>query len=359
MKHEVLQDYLGFVDSQLENGNRLSPILWGATGVGKTQAVERFAQSIQAECITLHLASQDPGDLIGLPTRDEKSEVTKWLRPEWMPSFSDEGKYVIFLDEFNRANKYVLDVMLPFLLDGTIGSHRVPENTLIIAAANPGNTEDYSVTEIDDKAMLSRLCHVTLDASFSEWAKHVQEDVHPAMIEATRGTVKFDTCNIPYSVDPDPRSMHLAGIALKGMSEDQYKTFGWEFLFGMIGELASAVTTHIDTNGLGSGVKPEDILHNYQTVRPAVMESIESPDASNKMAQGVFDVLVERGADSLPVHWIENTEDFLLDLPEDVFMGFISRLNNSSDSEQIKLSLKLGTSKVVEKLSKCGGKASA
>jgi len=353
MKHNTLQNFLTFMDSETEHGNRIAPIIWGATGVGKTQAIERFARSIHAECVVLHLASQDPGDLLGLPTRDEKSGVTKWLRPEWMPGEYDPGKHVIFLDEFNRANKYVLDVMLPFLLDGTIGTHKVPANTLIVAAANPGGTEDYNVTEIDDKAMLSRLCHVALDASFSDWASHVKEDVHPAMIEATRGVVSFDKASVPSDIKADPRSMHLSGIALKHISDKGYNEFGWEFLYGMIGDLASAVTTHIDTQGLGTGVTAEEIISRYPAVRPAVIEVVENPDASNKMAQGVFDAILENGLDDDNIY---NVESFLLDLPEDVFMGFVARLQNPDNPERmLKVAVKVGTKKVTEKLVNCGG----
>jgi hypothetical protein len=353
MNHSTFQRFLGFIDSQVENGNRIAPIVWGATGVGKTQAVEAFAKSIKAECIVLHLASQDPGDLLGLPTRDLENNTTKWLRPEWMPKENDPGKYVIFLDEFNRANKYVLDVMLPFLLDGTLGTHRVPSNTMIVAAANPGGTEDYGVTDIDDKAMISRLCHITLDAKFSEWAEHVKDDVHPALIEATRGIVKFDKCQIPEEVTPDPRSMHLSGIALKAMSDEDYTLFGWEFLYGMIGDVASAVTAHIDSRGLSTGVKAEDILASYPSVRPAVLQNIENPDASNKMAHGIFDIVKYKK--DLSSSEVENLEGFLLDLPEDVFMGFISRLNNpDSKVENLSIAVAIGTKKIIERMTSCG-----
>jgi len=353
MKHNNFQKFLNFIDSEVEHGNRIAPIVWGATGVGKTQAVEAFARSIQAECVVLHLASQDPGDLLGLPTRDEESGTTKWLRPEWMPKESDPGKYVIFLDEFNRANKYVLDVMLPFLLTGAIGSHSIPSNTLVVAAANPGGGDDYDVTEIDDKAMMSRLCHVALDANFTDWATHVKDDVHPAMIEATRGVVRFDKSAVPDGISADPRSMHLSGIALKHMSDRDYADFGWEFLYGMIGDLASAVTTHIDSKGLGTGVRAEEIILNYASVRPAVLTVVENPDASNKMAQGVFDALMENG---LEEDNIENVEAFLLDLPEDVFMGFVSRMHNPDNVEKmVDLSVKIGTKQVTDKMTKCGG----
>jgi hypothetical protein len=359
MKHNTFQSFLSFLNSETEHGNRIAPIVWGSTGVGKTQAVERFARSIQAECVVLHLASQDPGDLLGLPTRDEENGMTKWLRPEWMPREDDPGKYVIFLDEFNRANKYVLDVMLPFLLDGTLGTHKVPTNTFIVAAANPGGTEEYNVTDIDDRAMLSRLCHVTLDASFSDWASHVGDDVHPAMIEATREIVSFGKCDMPIDVKPDPRSMHLSGIALKHLSEDDYLSFGWEFLYGMIGNTASAVTAYIDSEGLSQGVGVESILRTYSDVRPAVLSAMDDPDAANRMSNSVLDKLYEMKTISDKEK--SNVVAFLMDLQEDVFMGFMSRIGRSGqdDRERNKsmiISCYVSTKEVIQKLQDCGSK---
>jgi len=341
MKHAEFQSFLGFMNRQADNGNRISPIVWGTTGCGKTQAVTRYADSIGAELVVLHLASQDPGDLIGLPSRE--GDRTVWLRPDWMPAEDDERKFIIFLDEFNRANKYVLDCMLPFLLDGTLHTHKVPRNTTILAAANPGGTEDYNVTTIDDKAMLSRLCHVTLDNSHRDWSNFVKGDVHPAMIEATEGLVRFKTCDIP-EVTPDPRSMHLSGVALKDITSEEYSKFGWEFLSGMVGPIATCIDEHIQTNGLShQRVRGKDVLASYPEVREEVLSIHDTPDAISKLSANVYDELLTT---KLTKSVVDNAVSFLLELPEEILFGFFGTLySGEGDTEKSnEISNSLGSS---------------
>ena len=122
MNHEQLQKFLPFV-----HRNRVPIMLWGPTGIGKTTAIYEYAEAVGATVVTLHLASQEPGDLVGLPGRVDNKTV--WLRPEWLPDEDDDGQYIFFLDEFNRGPKYVLACMFPFLLEGRLHTHRVPKNS--------------------------------------------------------------------------------------------------------------------------------------------------------------------------------------------------------------------------------------
>lgn len=346
MNHSTLQQFLGFTAQQIDSGNRISPIIWGSTGVGKTQAVERFAQSIQAECVVLHLASQDPGDLIGLPTRDEANGTTKWLRPEWMPSEDDNRRFVIFLDEFNRANRYVLDVMLPFLLDGTLGTHRVPANTVIIAASNPGGSDDYSVTEIEDKAMLSRLCHVALNTEFSGWKGHVSSDVHPSVIEAVSSIKNdiFKRCPLP-EVQADPRSLHIAGIALNAISSVQYDAFGFDFLRGMVGSLAGSICQHYEDRAK-TKLPAGRIVRNYEEVRPAVLESVSDVEVIQVAVNEVMDLLRSNTEDTMIESFVSNACDFAMDIPSDLFMAMVTQLHSGS-KEDVAISVEMGKNKAV------------
>ena len=368
MNHNQLQDFLGFVNQEQCRGNRISPIVWGSTGVGKTQAIQAFARSIRAECIVLHLASQDPGDLIGLPTRDEANETTKWLRPEWMPSQEDDRPFVIFLDEFNRANRYVLDVMLPFLLEGTLGTHRVPESTLIVAAGNPGGTEDYSVTDIEDKAMLSRLCHVGLSPSYGDWKDFVKKDVHPAVLQSVASNTApiFKSVDLP-EVDADPRSLHIAGKALTAMSDSQYNSFGYQFLYGMVGTIAGSICQHYEERSKNK-IPARRIITEYEIIRPAVIEQMKDVDLCQAAVNETVDMLrdIMEGRDSEDIkedstlrNIFSNVSSFALDLPGDLFMAMISQLN-AGDESDVKISLGLtwneGVVKKYEDISNGGAK---
>lgn len=331
MNHATLKNFLKFALDQRIQGNAIAPIVWSSTGVGKTSTIKEFANDIGAELTVLHLASQEPGDLIGLPARDEKNSTTKWLRPEWFPLEDSEKVHVIFLDEFNRCHKSVMDVMLPFLLEGEIHTHRVPQNTLIVAAANPDDGENYNVTSIDDAAMLSRLCHVKLNSDFTSWKNFCNGEVHEALVTVAKRSGKFGSgFNMP-TVEPDPRSLYMSGKALNEMSEDQYNEFGLEFLIGMIGDMANAVNEEIRLQAKGSkkfNVTPEDIVNNYSKVKSKILKASKNSVAaiselSSSLNESVCNGIHLNSLGEADTDKMENIYSFLLDVPREVFASFI------------------------------------
>lgn len=72
------------------------PLVWGDSGIGKSQTVKQFADENNLQFIDLRLGQMETGDLVGLPARE--GDRTIWLKPEWFPT---EGEGVLFLDEIN------------------------------------------------------------------------------------------------------------------------------------------------------------------------------------------------------------------------------------------------------------------
>ena len=109
----------------------------------------------------------------------------------------------------------------------------------------------------------------------------------------------------------------------------------------------------METEGESQGVTAESILRGYREVRPAVIDALSNPDAANRMAQSVFDIIEEGASESQ----LENAIEFALDLPEDVFMGFISRVNASErvTASNVAIAVRLATKEIVAKIMECGG----
>src|SRR5690606_5113410 len=86
---------------------REKPIgLIGHRGVGKTEMIRQVADSvskdldIKMDVITLCVSTMEPPEFNGLMYIDPKSGVSKFARPEYLPS---EGHGILFFDEWNRA----------------------------------------------------------------------------------------------------------------------------------------------------------------------------------------------------------------------------------------------------------------
>jgi len=55
--------------------------LWGAPGIGKSQAIDQVAASLNMPVIDWRANLRDPVDVRGLPVTDIKAGVTRWLCP--------------------------------------------------------------------------------------------------------------------------------------------------------------------------------------------------------------------------------------------------------------------------------------
>jgi hypothetical protein len=85
--------------------------------------------------------------------------------------YLDARRSLLFLDEFNRAPKDILDASLQLILDHRLHSHILPlirgQETLIVAAINPANG-DYGVQEFDP-ALLDRFVECDVEPDFKAW----------------------------------------------------------------------------------------------------------------------------------------------------------------------------------------------
>lgn len=82
-------------------------MLTGRHGIGKSQILTKYFETKGMPVKTLFLGQMsDPGDLLGLPTKDEATGKTTFMPPYWFPI--DGKPIVLFLDELNRARPEIL-----------------------------------------------------------------------------------------------------------------------------------------------------------------------------------------------------------------------------------------------------------
>ena len=106
----------------------------------------------------------DPGDLIGIPNRNDTTGKTEFMPPYWFPL--DGKPVVLFLDELNRARPEVLQTIMDLALNRTLAGRRLPDGSRIISAVNAG--DQYQLTDLDP-ALVSRFNVVTFRPTAQEW----------------------------------------------------------------------------------------------------------------------------------------------------------------------------------------------
>jgi MoxR-like ATPase len=140
-------------------------MLAGRHGIGKSQILTRYFKEKGIPVKTLFLGQMsDPGDLLGLPNKDEKTGKTVFMPPYWFPV--DGQPIVLFLDEINRARPEILQTVMDLVLNRKLAGRELPEGSRIIAAGNDG--EEYQLTDLDP-ALVSRFNVYTFRPTVEDW----------------------------------------------------------------------------------------------------------------------------------------------------------------------------------------------
>lgn len=140
-------------------------MLVGKHGIGKSEILTQYYTEKGFKVVALFLGQMsDPGDLIGLPIKNDKSGRTEFLPPYWFPS--DGQPVVLFLDELNRARPEVLQTIMDLALNRKLAGRNLPEGSRLISAVNDG--EEYQLTDLDP-ALVSRFNVYGFRPTYKEW----------------------------------------------------------------------------------------------------------------------------------------------------------------------------------------------
>ncbi len=175
---ESLKVLLAAWDAQDSGALKVSYMLHGRPGVGKTQVVQQMAETIGARLFDLRLTTIEPQDLRGLPYYDHETKKTVWYRPEDLP---DDGPAVLFLDELTAASPYLQPTVYGLLQERRVGRHSLPDTVFVVAAGNAA--EDGAIAYEMGTALSDRLVHLTVRATASDWIDNfaVPRALHPAV----------------------------------------------------------------------------------------------------------------------------------------------------------------------------------
>ena len=154
-----------YLSTLLRHDIKLSLMLWGPPGIGKSSIVAAAAETAAMDLVDLRLSQLAPTDLRGLPVAD--NGMSRWYPPEFLPR---TGKGVLFLDEINMAPPAMQGIAQQLILDRRVGSYQVPEGWFIWAAGNR-KSDRAAVFEMPS-ALANRFVHLDLSPdldSFKSW----------------------------------------------------------------------------------------------------------------------------------------------------------------------------------------------
>lgn len=153
-------------------------MLWGPPGVGKSSGVKKAAVVIDEmlklhqkkkvhdafRLIDLRLPLLESIDLRGLPYVDQKTGVSNWSRPVFLPT---DGAGILFLDELVQASPSMQAAASQLILDRRIGEYVLPAGWHVIAAGN--RASDRAAVNAMPTHIANRFVHLTIDVNVEAW----------------------------------------------------------------------------------------------------------------------------------------------------------------------------------------------
>ena len=226
--------------------SRVSPVLKGSPGAGKSQSVHQIAEQFQLELIDIRLSQCDPTDLAGFPTVTTNGKAD-YLPMQHFPIQGDElpkGKagWLLFLDEATSAPPAIQAAAYKLVLDRMVGSHKLHDKCAIVLA---GNLEtDGAITFEMSTALQSRLMHLELVIDKQEWLDWAAT---AGMDPRITSYINFKPGNL-YTFKPDhsdstyacPRTWEFANRLMKELEPQ-------DMLAGLTGVLSEGVAREFVT----------------------------------------------------------------------------------------------------------------
>ena len=209
-------------------------MLVGRHGIGKSQIVKSFFESEGQTVVTFFLGQMsDPGDLIGLMHKNEKTGQSEFLPPFWWPMKGDP--VVLFLDELNRARPEILQAVMDLTLNRTLAGKSLPAGSRVVSAVNEG--EEYQLTDLDP-ALVSRFNIYQFSPTVEDWMIWANDQ------KIDQRVLGFIQENSEY-LDGDPKAEASDGISFGNELVRTPDRRAWERVSLLIKDLDSISQVHV------------------------------------------------------------------------------------------------------------------
>ena len=250
-------------------------MLIGRHGIGKSQILTHHFEAEGMPVITLFLGQMsDPGDLLGLPTKNEKTGKTDFMPPYWFPV--DGNPIVLFLDELNRARPEILQTVMDLVLNRKLAGRPLPKGSRIISACNDG--EEYQLTFLDP-ALVSRFNIYAFRPTVNDWllwaTKAGIDERIIAFIQQSPDCLEIEKAkdegidNSNMEKTPDRRAWEKVSSLLKPISHPQ--PIHQKIVAGIIGPQAAV---RLFQSFASDELKAVEVMKNF-TKNKAKIESME------------------------------------------------------------------------------------
>lgn len=272
--------YLDFINIAFDTKN--VPVLWGEPGVGKTALINAVTEKRGMLLRTLIGSTMDPTDVGGLPKLmdlDNGDTLTQYTKTDWFYEIeeyahSHPAGACLFIDELTTASPPVQAALLTFIQDRRVGKYVLPDNVLLIAAANPPSVAADGWQLAPPTA--NRFTHIDYKPSIEDWFAGMKLAWNKEVSEREtyiRGLVVAFLTSHRDLIQKLPEDSDEAGRAWPSMRS-------WDNTARMLGATQDAALANMVTlAGVGEEAGSEFISWMNQLAIPQYDDVMENPDA--------------------------------------------------------------------------------
>ena len=148
---------------------KVTPLVSGPPGCGKSRSVEAFAQAVRRQCYTLIGSLREPADIGGYPYPvSGESPYMAVMPPKWAQD-CQHGQWVLFVDELTTCPPPVQAALLGVIAENRVGDTTLPETVWKMAACNPPDCAANG-SEIEPP-LANRMCHLVWQTNVEGWRR--------------------------------------------------------------------------------------------------------------------------------------------------------------------------------------------
>jgi hypothetical protein len=148
---------------------KVTPLVSGPPGCGKSRSVEAFARAMSRQCYTLIGSLREPADVGGYPYPVHGDRPYMAVMPPKWAQDCQNGQWVLFLDELTTCPPAVQAALLGVIAENRVGDALLPDTVWKLAACNPPDCAANG-SELEPP-LANRLCHLPWETDSEAWQR--------------------------------------------------------------------------------------------------------------------------------------------------------------------------------------------
>lgn len=247
---------------------KLSVMLWGVHGIGKTSSVADWCRSEGLDLKVFNLQSTDPLEVAGVTYLSPEVEGQPRKALTTMPLVIPEPTWqgVLFFDEITEADPRQKAAFLSLFCERRIGNYSLPDDVVVVAAGNP--SEEGANYAFFTQPMADRFLqyNVILDVQCA-LSYMAERNYHPAILAYLK-TYPGAIWNSGTFAEPSPRSwgrvngiLKNANLTAKQVALGVKGALGSSVGLDFLAKLKDIQALNLDIAAILEGVVPVNAYH--------------------------------------------------------------------------------------------------